>query len=59
MTTEDLVDAALRGLDMGERVTATSVHDETLLRNQEQSGVSDLRVPSPREWPIGTPASRS
>jgi len=38
MTTEDLVDAALAGLDMGERVTAPSVHDEALLRDYQAAG---------------------
>lgn len=43
MTTEDLVDAALAGLDMGERVTAPSLHDETLLRDYEAAGASALQ----------------
>lgn len=43
MTAQDLVDAALRGLDLGERVTAPSVHDETLLRAYEQAGVCALQ----------------
>lgn len=38
MTTEDLVDAALRGFDLGETVTAPSVHDESLLRAYETAG---------------------
>jgi short-subunit dehydrogenase len=38
MSTEDLVDAALAGLDMGERVTAPSVHDEALLSDYEVAG---------------------
>ncbi len=43
MTAEDLVDAALAGLDMGERVTAPSLHDETLLRHYEAAGGSALQ----------------
>ncbi len=43
MSAEDLVDAALAGLHMGERVTAPSVHDESLLRNYEAAGGSALR----------------
>jgi uncharacterized protein len=43
MTTEDLVDAALAGLDMGERVTAPSLHDDTLLRNYEVAGGNALQ----------------
>lgn len=43
MTTEDLVDAALAGLEMGERVTAPSVHDEALLRSYEAAGSSALQ----------------
>ncbi len=35
MTTEDCVDAALAGLDQGERVTAPSLHDDTILREFE------------------------
>ena len=35
MTTEDCVDAALVGLDMGELITAPSLEDPTLLRNFE------------------------
>lgn len=33
MSTEDCVDAALKGLDGGELITAPSLHDDTLLRN--------------------------
>jgi uncharacterized protein len=43
MSAEDLVDAALAGLHMGERVTAPSVHDESLLRNYETAGSSALQ----------------
>lgn len=35
MTTENCVDAALSGLDQGERVTAPSLHDESALREYE------------------------
>ncbi|MDQ0390562.1 SDR family NAD(P)-dependent oxidoreductase [Labrys monachus] len=35
MTTEDCVDAALAGLDQGERVTCPSLHDDTILREFE------------------------
>lgn len=35
MSTEDCVDAALRGLDQGESITAPSLHDESLLRDYE------------------------
>lgn len=35
MTTEDCVDAALAGLDQGERVTAPSLHNEQALREYE------------------------
>lgn len=38
MSTGDLVRAALRGLDLGETVTAPSVHDEALLRDYEAAG---------------------
>lgn len=37
MTTEDLVDAALRGLEMGEQVTLPPVHDTGLWETFEQS----------------------
>jgi short-subunit dehydrogenase len=43
MTTEDLVDAALTGLDMGERLTAPSVHNEKLLHDYELAGSSALQ----------------
>lgn len=35
MTTEDCVDAALAGLDRGERVTSPSLHDETIQEDYE------------------------
>lgn len=35
MTTDHLVDAALRGLDDGELITAPPLHDESVLRNFE------------------------
>lgn len=35
MTTEDCVDAALAGLDQGERVTSPSLHDDTIHREYE------------------------
>lgn len=35
MTTEDCVDAALSGLDQGERVTSPSLHDEAALHDYE------------------------
>lgn len=35
MTTEDCVDAALSGLDQGERVTAPSLHDDAIHRDYE------------------------
>ncbi len=35
MSTEDCVDAALRGLDMGELITLPSLQDDSLLRNFE------------------------
>lgn len=43
MSTEDLVDAALRGLDLGETVTAPSVHNEALLRDYEAAGARALQ----------------
>lgn len=53
MTTEDCVDAALSGLDQGERVTAPSLHDASLLAAYDLAGtdllgaVFDAR-PAPR-----------
>lgn len=43
MSTEDLVRAALRGLDLGEKVTAPSVQDEALLRDYEAAGSRALQ----------------
>lgn len=40
MTTEDCVDAALKGLDLGEPVSAPSVHDEALLRKYEEAAAA-------------------
>ena len=37
MTAEDCVDAALRGLDMGEKITLPSVHDPELLFAYERT----------------------
>ncbi|HJV43239.1 SDR family oxidoreductase [Caulobacter sp.] len=53
MTTEDCVDAALSGLDQGERVTAPSLHDASLLAAYELAGTSLLQAvfdsrPAPR-----------
>ncbi len=52
MTTEDLVDAALRGLEMGEQVTLPPVHDLGLWETFEQSRLalftSALGQPAPR-----------
>ncbi len=44
MTTEDCVDAALSGLDQGERVTAPSLHDASLLGAYEMAGSSLLQA---------------
>lgn len=44
MTTEDCVDAALSGLDQGERVTAPSLHDASLLSAYEDAGTSLLQA---------------
>lgn len=44
MTTEDCVDAALAGLDQGERVTAPSLHDEAPFRDYEADAASLLQV---------------
>jgi short-subunit dehydrogenase len=53
MTTEDCVDAALRGLDDGELITAPSVQDETLLRNFETAAGALLQGTQ-----FGNPAPR-
>ncbi len=39
MSTEDCVDAALKGLDSGERITAPSLQDDALLRNFEDAAM--------------------
>ncbi len=39
MSTEDCVDAALKGLDRGELITAPSLQDDTLLRNFEDASM--------------------
>lgn len=44
MTTEDCVDAALSGLDQGERITAPSLHDASLLAAYEIAGTSLLQA---------------
>ncbi len=44
MTTEDCVDAALSGLDQGERVTAPSLHDADLLSRYEAAGQGLLQT---------------
>ncbi|MGA0595014.1 SDR family NAD(P)-dependent oxidoreductase [Enterovirga sp. CN4-39] len=44
MTTEDCVDAALSGLDQGERVTAPSLHDASLLGAYEMAGSGLLQA---------------
>lgn len=43
MTTEDCVDAALAGLDQGERVTSPSLHDETVYQEHEAVSARLLR----------------
>lgn len=44
MTTEDCVDAALSGLDLGEQVTAPSLHDAGLLSQYEAAGQGLLQA---------------
>jgi short-subunit dehydrogenase len=44
MTTEDCVDAALSGLDMGELITAPSLQDDTLLRSFETASGALLQA---------------
>lgn len=44
MSTEDLVDGALLGLDQGERVTAPSIEDAGLVEQYLQSGAGLLRA---------------
>ena len=58
MDTEACVDAALRGLDDGEFITAPSVHDESLIRNFEEASTTLLAAtqqsqPAPRYSPRG------
>ncbi len=53
MDTEACVDAALKGLDDGEFITAPSVHDESLIRKFEESSTNLLAAtqqsePAPR-----------
>jgi short-subunit dehydrogenase len=53
MTTEDCVDAALKGLDNGEFNTAPSLHDESLLQQFEEASMKLLMAtqtgqPAPR-----------
>ena len=53
MTAEHCVDAALRGLDAGERITAPSMHDDAALRNFEEASRTLFRAtrhgqPAPR-----------
>lgn len=53
MDTEACVDAALKGLDEGEFITAPSVHDDTLVRNYEEAATKLLAAtqqsqPAPR-----------
>ncbi len=53
MNTEACVDAALKGLDDGEFITAPSVHDDTLVRNYEEASLTLLAAtqqsqPAPR-----------
>jgi hypothetical protein len=42
MDTDACVDAALKGLDDGDFITAPSVHDETLVRNFEEASTALL-----------------
>ena len=53
MDTDACVDAALKGLDDGEFITAPSVHDDTLIRNFEEASTALLAAtqndqPAPR-----------
>lgn len=53
MTTENCVDAALKGLDAGEFITAPSVHDPALVKSFEDAATALLAstqtsVPAPR-----------
>lgn len=58
MDTEACVDAALRGLDNGEFITAPSVHDEALVRNFEEAS-SALLAASQQGQPAPRYTSRS
>jgi short-subunit dehydrogenase len=56
MDTEACVDAALKGLDDGDFITAPSVHDETLVRDYEDASTKLLAAtqqskPAPRYAP--------
>ena len=53
MSTEDCVDAALRGLDDGELITAPSVQDDSVLRSFESASTALLQSTQ-----HGQPASR-
>jgi len=53
MTTEDCVDAALEGLDLGEKITAPSLADSQLLTNFETAGSTLLGTAQ-----TGKPAAR-
>ena len=58
MDTEACVDAALKGLDDGEFITAPSVHDERLVHKFEEASTTLLAAtqqsqPAPRYAPRG------
>lgn len=53
MSTEDCVDAALKGLDSGELITAPSLQDDTLLRNFEDASTKLMMATH-----TGQPATR-
>jgi len=54
MTTEDCVDASLRGLELGEAITSPSLEDSTLLAAFETAGANLLAATTS----TGKPASR-
>ncbi len=54
MSTEDCVDAALRGLDNGELITLPSLHDASLLHNYETASAALFDA----SFVTGQPASR-
>ena len=61
MSTEDCVDAALSGLDQGERVTSPSLHDESALRDYDAAAAKLLQAmfdarPAPRYSLANSPA---